>query len=278
MSFRGTEYADKIKELAKLKAIDRPAYKNLLKSIRDEYKISDSTIYRDMKDLSQSITPGTRKKRKDAGEQKSIPTPEEIKLVSEVKISQGTFKAGKEIAEKKLGKKISNRKLNKIKTEIDNNDIVPEETNFGSKGKELLEKIFEFDLMAPESVFKFEFKDLSNKKHSVAITKEEIADVILILANAYNRKVDPEDMLSADRISLFRNKLFYSAQEMLTLATERGDIDGIEQCSRMLTRLESKNKIELPNDFHVYYKAMKKLKGDLTEEEAIDLLTEQLDM
>jgi len=276
MSFKGQEYAEKIKQLSELRAVDKTAYKKLRKEIATEYKVSDSTIYRDLKDLSKSITPGARKKRKDSGKQKSMPIAEEVNIISEVKISQGSFKKGKEIAEQKLGKKISNRKLNKIKDIIDQEDIVPDVTNFGTKGKELLESIFEIDLIASEATMKIKFKDLNNKEYSATITKEDIEDIIMILANAYNRNVEPDKMLSADRITLFRNKLFYSAQEMLELATERGDIDGIEQCSRMLTRLDAKEKIELPNDFYVYFKAMKKLKGNLTEEEAIDLLTEQL--
>lgn len=270
MKYRGAQYEKDITLLLKLKAHSKKAYSEHLARVIDQHGVSHATLYRDLEKAAKGKVPGLRKKRSDLGTEKNPATKKEKKIFTElVKSGKKQNKAAK-ITGEITGKKISAHKLAKMKKDPPEELLLDEpETNFGSEAKRFISKIFDLDLISPDSVLKFKFK-----KAVVSVTKQEVADIGLILASAYNRSVKGDKQLSVDRFSMLKNELYHSVQEMHRLAKEKGNFKELEACTRMYVRLDSSRAIELPNDFDIYFKCMQRKDPKMTKEEAIDLVLE----
>jgi len=267
MKYRGNQYEADLKALIKLELKDKKQYQKSFADIMKKYGVSQRTLYRDIVKTRKGKVPGLRKVRKDAGHEKRPATVRDKKMLAELIKSTGNKEKAKEIYEKKTGKKITLHKMTKINKTLPKS-ADEEESCFGSKALQFIQKLFETDIMAPETGVFVKF----NSKR-VFMTKSEINDVAMICANAFNRL--GKEQIALDRIAMQKNELYYSVQEMHRLAKERNSIKDIEACTRMYTRLDSNKSINLPNDFELYFNAMKKIKPDITEGEAIDLILEQ---
>lgn len=253
------KFEQDIKKIKKLTDLEKK--KDMIKQIAKSYKISQATVYRHLK----KPVPSLRQVRSDAGKDKSPVTKKEIAVVAEI------VKSGKPRKEaKKFIKNLSGHKLSKINKKIkDAEQEEDPETNFGSEAKRFITKLFELDLISSDSVMKFKFKGAT-----IFVTKQEVADIGLILASAYNRSVNDDKQVAVDRFSMLKNELYHSVQEMHRLAKEKGSFKDLEACTRMYVRLDSSRAIELPNDFDIYFKCLQRKDPKITKEEAIDLVLE----
>lgn len=268
MKYRGKEYEQDVKQLIKLKLKDEVCYKKFFEVMTERYDVSQRTLYRDVKTARKGKVPGLRKVRKDAGKEKRPATAKEKKMVAELIKSTGKKESAKREYKKKTGKKITQHKMRKINKTLPKS-VDEDETNFGSKALRFIKKVFELDLMAPETGLYAKF----NSKR-VFVSKQEINDIAMVLATAYNRLATGKKM-PVDRLDMLKSDLYYSVQEMHRLAIERNSVKDIEACTRMFTRLDSNKSITLPNDFEKYFSAMKDIKPDITRDEAIDLILKQ---
>lgn len=270
MKYRGAQYEKDIGILLKLKAHSKKAYSEHLERVITQHSVSYATLYRDLEKASLGKVPGLRKTRSDLGSEKNPATKKEKKIFTELIKSGKKQNKAAEITGELTGKKISSHKLAKLKKDPPEELLQEDpETNFGSEAKKFISKIFQMNLMSPDSVMKFKFKSAT-----LSVTKQEVADIGLILASAYNRSVKGDKQLSVDRFSMLKNELYHSVQEMHRLAKEKGNFKELEACTRMYVRLDSSRAIELPNDFDIYFKCMQRKDPKMTKEEAIDLVLE----
>lgn len=266
MKYRGAAYERAIEELKALRALmklrgqksdARNLYLDKMKGIAKEFSISEKTVYRDM----LKKIPGLRKTRNDAGKIRS-------------NISHGTkekaeelMQAGqtKEAVKKRL--KLSQKKMERIsKMEHGKGKTKTGASKFGNEAKELFEKLFDFNLIAPG-------RGIAMKHNGVSfiVTREDLKDIILILANAYNRFCFAENKkLKLDRTQLRNAIMEHLIEDQMRFARESADYKLVEALTRMIDRL--KEDTVLPDDFEAIMKVCQQLKPDISREDLIGLI------
>lgn len=263
-------YQSDIKKLLQLKAKDKTGYKKFYAELQKKYGKNYKQILRDLNKLKEGQTPGIRAKRSDADKEKRPPSKKQAKTYMEL-VKGGKSKTdARKMTEKITGQKLSYHQERKLQDDLVGDEIP--ETTFGSEAKKFISKLFELNLIAPDKGLKHKFKSVT-----LFIQKPDLEAIRNILATVYNRHVEGKDHITVDRNALLREEMFYSAAEFRRLADERGDVKMLEACSRIQARLDPNRKVELPNDFTAFLHAMKKLKADITREEAVDLLMESCD-
>lgn len=270
---RGNKYREAIQELKKLSGRKNLStkrseageqYKKLRDKICKNFSISVKTVYRDLR----RKVPGLRKNRSDRGKYKSRVSNNELKVYEEI------IMAGKSHSKAKEKAKISNRKSLRIREKLStpsggkNNAGKESESMFGKNAKIFFEKIFDFDLIAPE-------KEIKIKNFSVP--KEDLKDIILVLANAYNRQCFADkNKLKVSRQELRDMMMHHLVEEQIVLARDAMDYKMIESITRMLDRLNEDKK--LPDDFATIIKLCKELKPDINENEIVRLIKKVSDL
>lgn len=255
---RGKKYIEDVRKLKSLKLKDLPAYRAFFKTVMKEYDISQRTLYRDMK--TKKI-PGLRKTRTDAGKIKSKMTREQIRIMSEAMDSGMTKIEAVRLASEKAKKKISFRVAQRTKHIIVNKGA---STNFDDNIKPFLEKICGFNLMSPKSAIKLKLGKLSFN-----VVKEDLAEIILILTNAFNRS-NINDSIPLDKNELFRKKIFQLLEYNITLAEESCDLKSLESITRMYNSIQEDH--ELGADFEIVYKLCSELKPGISRPEVISMI------
>lgn len=263
VKYRGNKYKEAIERLKELRAnykITRLQdykikYLKLMENICKDFSISEKTVYRDMK----KKIPGLRKNRYDQGKCKTRVSNKEIKIFEEV-IMAGNLKA-----EAKVKANVSQRKVKRITDKIKSQSKVIDknaESTFGKEAKKFFENIFDFNLIAPNKGIKLK---------GFLVPKEDLKDIILILANAYNRQCfADEKKLKVSRDELRNIFMHNLVEEQMMLARDTQDYKMIESITRMLDRLNENEK--LPDDFETMLKVCKELKPDISREELISLI------
>ena len=247
------------------KILDQSKRRAMVIDVAKAHGVSDKTVYRHL----NKRVPGVRKVRKDSGKDKTPVTKKEASIVSEVVKAGNTRKEAKEVLMKKLDKKISNRKLSKITSKIKTEPVTEETTpsNFGSAALQIIRKLLELDLVAPDSGLKYEYNEVK-----FFITKKQLEDIALILATAYNNSVTGDSKkLKGDHIAQLKAQMFYDLCEMRRVAKDSRNNKEYEGVVRMLDKLEEKN-VEMTPDFYVLEKCMKELKPEITREQVIALI------
>lgn len=269
MNLKNTKYSMKFEQdILKIKKImDINKRREAVLKVAAAHGISDKTIYRHMK----KKVPGVRKVRKDSGKDKTPVTKKERSMVSELIRSGKTRDQAKEILNEVNDKKISVRKMSKINKKI-KEDILPDndatlETNFGSAALEFIRKLFELDLIAPDSGLKFKYNNVQ-----FLINKKQLEDIASICATAYNDHVTDDGLkLKGDHIDQLQQQLYYDIQELRRLVKASGNIKDVEALTRMFDRLKSKN-VDMTPDFYVLEKCLKEIKPAITREQVIALV------
>lgn len=250
------QYQQLIERLKILKTQKKKSdYKDLMKKICDEYSISDKTVYRDM----HKPTPGIRKPRADQGkERKKVPKKVLDKVYELMKSGNSQTEAIK------IAGHISSKKAAKINIEAE-----PEESSYGDKVKELIRKIYDADKISLPVKLKI-------NGINVTLSPEEINDIIMIIATAYNRCVEDADKMQIDRLQLAKSKLYYLLDEQIRIAQQQYDLKAVEMISRIYDRLKEADK-EHDANFNTLVKCMKEIKPDITISEIIALIRKHND-
>lgn len=266
MKYRGHEYAEAIRRLKELKAEmllrgrkshAREQYKTMMKQMEKTFGVSDKTIYRDMR----KRVPGLRKTRNDAGKVRSRITADQRQKAEEM------IKAGQTRENVKQQLQLSERKMQRMRR-ISSSILLQkgEVSKFGGEAKKFFEKLFDYDLIAPK-------KGIALKHNGVTfiIRKEDLDDIILILANAYNRACFAEEKkLKLDRGELRTAMMHHLVEDQMRLAYAGADYKLVESLTRMLDRLNEDAK--LPDDFETMVKVCQELKPDIGREQVIALI------
>lgn len=117
---------------------------------------------------------------------------------------------------------------------------------------------------------------LKINKLSFVITKDDAADIILVLTNAYNRWQKHNELdLPLDRDLLREQMLMHLFESQMRIAAETGDIKSIETLTRIYDRMKPQS--DLDTDFAVFEKCMRELKPGITKEEVISLIKKNSD-
>jgi len=258
---RGKKYIDDIKKLNSLRLKDSSAYRTGRWDLMKEYNISQRTLYRDMKERK---IPGLRKTRNDAGKLKSKMTNRQIKIMSEAMDNGMTKVDAVRLAEEMARKKISVRVARRTK-----HVSIPEgaTTSFGDNIKPFLEKLCEYDLMSPKSSIKLKLGKLSFN-----VIKEDLAEIILILTNAFNRS-NVNDAIPLDKNELFRKKIFQLLEYNIKLAEESCDLKSLESITRMYNSIQEDHDLEA--DFEIVYKVCSVLKPGISRPDVISIIKQQ---
>lgn len=272
MKYRGKTYEDNIKRLkalrAEMKIRGRKSevgiqYKKLMEKICKKFSISEKTVYRDM----NKRVPGLRKTRADSGKYKSRITKNEVKIAEEI------MRAGKTKKEAASKAKVSQKKMKRISEKIQKAEAgarKSDESMFGKEAKKFFEKFFEFDLIAPEKGVRIRSSSSAGRVDFI-VQKEDLKDIILILANAYNRQCfADEKKLKVSRDELRNMMMHQLVEELMMLARDAQDYKMIESITRMLDRLNEDEK--LPGDFDTIIKICKELKPDISASDVIELI------
>lgn len=257
MKVRNTKaYQQLIERLKELKAKKkRTAYKELMKKICINFNISDKTVYRDM----HKPTPGIRKPRADQGkERKKVPK----KMLDNIYELMKTGKTQTEAI--KIAGHISSKKAAKITI-----DDEPAESSYGDKVKELIRKIYDADKISLPVKLK-----LNNV--TVQLMPDEINDIMMIIATAYNRQVEDADKMQVDRLQLAKSKLYYLLDEQIRIAQQHYDLKAVEMISRVYDRLKEADR-EHDADFNTLIKCMREIKPDITISEIIAMVKKHSD-
>lgn len=267
---RGEAYRRAIEELKALQASKNitpahhrlkrqrvEAYHRAMRRICKEYRISMFTVYRDMR----KRVPGMRKVRYDRGTIRKRNHPTLIRKVDELMKAR---KTQKEISAK-LG--VSAQRIRRARARIaDDAGTQPERTMFGAEAKKFIEKLFQLDLIAPGRGIV-----LHHKGVRVVIGREDLKDIILIVANAYNRQCYAEQKkLKVDRAQLRNAMMHHLVEEQMMVARENSDYKLVEALTRMLDRLREET--ALPDDFDTVLKVCQELKADVSREDVIALI------
>jgi hypothetical protein len=270
------EVVNKLKKLHKLK--DRKPYQDLKSEILKKYNVSGRTVERWM----ASRTPGVRKPRADANK---VRVP--VKKFAKKKVLE-LLSQGMDLKEIKKLTGVSDRQLERIRkdfttkstkgTEVSDNKSKSaagepvEESAFGDKVKEIFRELFQLELIAPDKGLKIKLKN--NK--SVLIKKQDLEDVCLILANAYNRGTfEDEHKYKMDREQLREKLILHLMERQIHLAMEHSDTKTIDALTRMHDRM-SKN-VELSADIKVVEKICKELKPDIAFDDIVNLIRKHID-
>lgn len=233
----------------------------------EKFDVPVRTIYHDCTKPFNKI--GIRQKRKDAGKTKVKITAREEKIFNEL-IQAGYTKAeAKKITEEKMNKKISDRTKTKLGKKLENETIKDDTvSSFGSDMKKFLEKLFNFDKIAPSKKVKIKFK---NK--TVFLSKRAISNIFMIIASEYNtNEFKEEKKLKLDGDLLLMAMLKYQLSEQMAIATENNNLDAFNTISLILSRLKDNIKDYSPN-FRVMYKVIREeFKKTITKAELVGLI------
>lgn len=271
MKNRGQKYREQIKQLKKLRhRIDRTAYYKLMQNMCSEFAVSDKTIYRDM----NKRLPGIRKHRNDIGRVRSSRvTKTEIKVVEEIMSNANRLKKAKDKIKELTGKNICQPRLNRVRKAIEKkikdksgktNDV--QISMFGKNAKQMLEQMFELDLIGDEH-----FVKLKSPHGSIFLDKNDLKDIIMILANSFNRNQFADSKkLNLDRDELRKIRMMHLVEEQMNVARDNLDYKLVESLTRMLERVQTD--IKLPDDFDTMLKVAKELKADIASSELIELI------
>lgn len=253
-------------DVLKIKRITDPRKRRqAILKVAAAHGTTDKSIYRHMK----KKVPGLRKVRKDSGKDKTPVTKKEASMVTELVRAGKTRGEASKILSSKTKRPISIRKMTKISHAIKKAEepIEPVPSNFGSAALGLIRKLFELDLMAPDSGLKYEYNDVK-----FFIAKKQLEDIASICATSYNNYVTGDaKRLKGDYIDQLKLQLFYDIQELRRIAKATGNIKDVEALTRMYDRLKTKN-VELTPDFYLLEKCMKDLKPEITREQVIAIV------
>ncbi|MBK9333856.1 MAG: hypothetical protein IPM96_15975 [Ignavibacteria bacterium] len=252
---RGKKYIEDIRRLKSLKLKDKPAYMGFRQTVMKEYNISQRTLYRDM---NERKTPGLRKTRNDSGKLKSKMSLTQQRIMSEAMESGLNKKEAVRLAVERANKKVSSRVASRTKP------ISVSSTNFDDNIKPFLEKLCGYDLMSPKSAIKLKFGKLPFN-----VGKEDLADIVLILTNAYNRS-NLDNSIPLDKNELFRKKIFQLLEYSIKLAEEGCDLKSLESITRMYNSIQEDH--DLGTDFELVYKICATLKPGISRTEIISLI------
>ena len=255
-------------DLSKIKKILDPAKKReAIIKVAAAHKVSDKTIYRQLK----KKVPGIRKVRKDSGKDKTPVTKKEREIVSELIRSGKTRDQAKKILSEKKDTKISARKMTKISKKV-KQEIIPDidislESNFGSAALEFIRKLFELDLIAPDAGLKLKYNGVQ-----FMINKKQLEDIASIVASAYNNFITGDfQKLKGDDIDVLRQQLFYDLQELRRIAKASNSIKDFRILTSMLYQLNTKN-ADMTSDFFVLERCLQEIKPEITREQVIALV------
>jgi hypothetical protein len=156
-------------------------------------------------------------------------------------------------------KKFINTKKRNECTKKDENNVKKDElTNF-------FEFFFKIDLI-PSKGIQLQFK---NKKFF--LEKDEVADIILILVNAYNKYASAKTKLKHDRDELIKSKLYHLVEAQILKFKETSKPKDVEILMRQYAHLR-KQDFKITSDLKVFEKCMKELKPDITFNEIYALI------
>lgn len=204
---------NEVKKLRQLrKKIDKTEYLKLKKSTAKKYDVSERTVENWLKQR----VPGLRKSRSDAGKVKVRAGAKEKKIAAELLATGKEIRDIKKIIENKTGKTMTKTKLKRVreKAEEINEKSTVEESSFGDEAKELFEKLFELDLIAPDAGVKIKIPG----GKFLTVKKEYLEDICLILANAYNNALEVKYKL--DRNEMLRMKILNLIEQQVRLAMQ----------------------------------------------------------
>lgn len=262
MKFKGEDYRKSVQALNEIRVYDKELYKKKIEETANHFKVSVKTIYRDTKKERDGKIAGLRKTREDSGKFKTKISQTEKQMVTELMKAGKTKQDAVKIASEKTGGKISRRKSDRIRPEasLGGNSL------FGSKAKEFIEKLFEFNLIAPDSGIPLNYKGTK-----FLVSKEALGDIIMILSNAFNQSAGETNKLQLDRKALMKSQIFNLLLYQISLAKISGNIKDIESITRMYQRME----IDYGNispDLKAVIKVCRVLKPDITEDEVFSLI------
>lgn len=242
---------------AKLRA---EAKRNLAKA----YHCSYQTICREW-DKKQ---PGIRATRSDEGKEKNKVTSKEKKIAAEVIETGRKMQDVKKVLEQETGKPVSTRKLNKISKAVAEQKEPEEqqETSFKDPTKDFLEKHFKLDLIAPDRGINC---NISGRK--ARVMKQDVEDIIMVLANALNRDADDKDKIQLDRMQYMKMKIIHLLDEQVRIAQSMNDVKRLNAITLMYQRLET-DYGELSPDLNIVIKCFRALKPDITTEQCFGLI------
>ena len=250
-----------IKDLKLLrKKLDKKEYLNRKIAIAKKYKVSIRTI----ENWMTKKIPGMRKCRKDSGKDRIKVDNKAKNMAAELIKTDKQIKEIKQIIENKTCKKMSKRQMTKVRIAAEKETDKEQDSNFGDKAKELFEKLFELDLIAPDAGIRVKVG------HSfITIRKEYLEDICLILANAYNNAIEVK--YKVDRNELLRRNILNLIEQQVRLAMQ-GIVDtkSIEAITRMFDKMNQE--VEMNMDIRTVEKVCKELKKDITLDEIISLL------
>ena len=256
---------EKLKLNRKLK--DKTEYLKSKKLIAAKYNVTLRTV----ENWLNKDNAGVRKTRDDAGKPRAEITDAEVKMTGELLTSGTEIQKIKKTIMEKTKKKVSDRKLNHIRDRAEEVMTSPEppskgdlkETSFGDQAKELFEKLFELDLIAPNYGIMIKVGD-----KDIIIPKYYLETICMILADAYNYvenkyKIDPEQLV--------RKRLFHLIEQHVRIAeTEMSSTEDIKDLVKMYNDLLEK--VKLDADLHVVEKICQELRAGITYSEIVALI------
>jgi hypothetical protein len=247
-----------ILQLKKLQVKDKKAFNALRDKIMKDYDVSMATLYRH---LGKKV-PGKRKTRADSGKEKKPVSAKTRKMIEELMLNGFKKKDAVAEAEKRLGVKVSGQKAVDI-----GEGAEADKTNFGSPARELIRKILDVGMIAPDAGIYFKHNGVAFK-----VKKEYIEDIAMVLATAYNESLDGEDVMQIDREQMATAQLFHLFQEGVRIASLQFDMKELMQLTRMHKDLKDRTQKEMNTDFAVFEKCMKHIRPTMTKNEMIALV------
>lgn len=269
MIHKGKEFeADlrKLKMLAARKRKNRVKYGAEYKDFKNLVSLKYGKTLRTVENWITQRTPWIRDKRDDVGKER-VKLPAKVKKALHEVIEAGaTQKEAKSIVSEKLKTKISNRKASQVLSVEPKGSYA---TEFGEEAKNFFRNLFELDLIAPERGLKMKYRNTS-----FIVTKPDLEDVCMILANAYNRHAETKSMVKVNRASYRKTKLWQLYDEAVSLINNRGvNISDLKEISLFIQRLEiDRNKIS-PR-VQTFWKIMQNYAPEITLDEVISLAEE----
>lgn len=251
----------KLKRMQKLK--DRTKYADFKRELCAKYKVVPRTIELWM----NKRMPGQRKGRNDAGRERVKVKPSVKRKIAEMVESGVNIKEVKKLTG--VSKEKINKQREKMQSDTDSQEL--KESSFGGKAKELFEKLFQMDLIAPERGIKISTKKDGGKREYIIIPKSDVEDICLILGNAYNRAEFAEkNKYPVDRQALREKMILHLIEMQIRLATMNSNTKDIEALTRMHDRM--KESFEMNADIKVVEKICKELKPDIGFDDIVGLI------
>lgn len=259
------EEINKLKLIRKLK--DKTDYLKAKKEIAAKYNVTLRTV----ENWLNKDNAGIRKSRADAGKPRVQISESEEQITKELLTGGNQIKNIKKVLMEKTKKKVSNRKLNHIRDKAEaglstrqtTESGQTSATSFGDEAKELFERLFELDLIAPNYGIKIKVGD-----KDIIIPKYYLETVCMILADAYNYvenkyKIDPEQLM--------RKRLFHLIEQHIRIAeTQTSSTEDVKDLVKMYNDLLEK--VKLNADLKVVEKICQELKAGITFSEIVALI------